>query len=86
MNIPEIIEVFKAEHIEAMKVLVYFSDVTNQRIDFSEPFASISAPAYQKWKEPKKFQQFAIENGNLVWGKDWDIIFPVEQLYTNKIK
>jgi hypothetical protein len=29
----------------------------------------------------KLFQSFRIENGNLVWGKDWDLIFPIDGLY-----
>ena len=25
------------------------------------------------------------ENGNIVWGKNWDLIFPVEQLHSGKL-
>ena len=31
------------------------------------------------------FKQFKIESGNLVWGKNWDLIFPVNQLYRGTI-
>jgi len=25
------------------------------------------------------------ENGNIVWDKNWDLIFPVEQLHSGKL-
>lgn len=42
-------------------------------------------PQYNKYLDPRKFSRFAIENGNIVWGKNWDLIFPVEQLHTGAI-
>lgn len=38
-----------------------------------------------KYLDPKKFKKFTIENGNLVWGKNWDLIFPIELLYAGKV-
>ena len=29
---------------------------------------------------------FKIENGNIVWGEDWDLIFPIEQLHQGRIE
>ena len=26
-----------------------------------------------------------IDNGNVVWGKNWDLIFPIEQLHSGVI-
>lgn len=40
---------------------------------------------YNKYLDPKKFKKFTIENGNIVWGKNWDLIFPIEQLYSGGI-
>lgn len=34
----------------------------------------------------KNFKKFKIEYGNVVWGKDWDMIFPVYDLYLEKIQ
>jgi len=31
--------------------------------------------------DPRKFNRFSIENGNIVWGKNWDLMFPIEQLH-----
>ena len=40
---------------------------------------------YNKYLDPRKFSRFAIENGNIVWGKNWDLIFPVEQLHAGAV-
>jgi len=40
---------------------------------------------YDKYLDPRKFNRFAIENGNIVWGKNWDLIFPVEQLHAGVV-
>ena len=38
-------------------------------------------PQYNRYIEPKNFKKFTIEHGNVVWGKNWDMIFPIEQLH-----
>jgi hypothetical protein len=38
-----------------------------------------------KYLDPRKFSRFTIDNGNIVWGKNWDLIFPVENLYASRI-
>ena len=30
------------------------------------------------------FRTFKIVEGNIVWGDDWDLIFPMENLYRGK--
>ena len=42
-------------------------------------------PQYNKYLEWKHFKKATIENGNIVWGKNWDLIFPIEQLHEGKI-
>lgn len=36
-------------------------------------------------KQLSNFKKFKIEKGNIVWGEDWDLIFPIEQLYNGKV-
>ena len=38
-----------------------------------------------KYLDPRKFSRFTIDNGNVVWGKNWDMIFPIEQLHSGVI-
>lgn len=42
-------------------------------------------PQYNKYLDPRKFSRFTIENGNIVWGKNWDFVFPMEQLHAGRI-
>ena len=32
-----------------------------------------------------ELEKFTIDDGNIVWGKDWDLIFPIEQLFSGVI-
>ena len=48
-------------------------------------YNSHSHPQFNKYKKEANFKRFKIENGNVVWGKDWDMIFPLYDLYKGKI-
>ena len=68
------------------RLAVSFSDGTTQEIDFA-PVLDQFAPADYRavYRQPAQFRAFAIENGNLVWGADWDLIFPVWKLHQNRL-
>ena len=80
------IRVLSATYISDYKVQIKFSDETQQTIDFQEFLESNRHPQFFGYLDPKKFKKFKIERGNIVWGKDWDLIFPVEELYVGKIQ
>lgn len=42
-------------------------------------------PQYNKYLDQEQFKDFSIENGNIVWGKNWNLIFPIEQLHKGEI-
>jgi hypothetical protein len=74
-----------ATYIQAYKVKIEFSDNTFRVIDF-EPFLKENPhPQWDKYKNIDNFKKFKIENGNLVWGRNWDLIFPVSGLYTGNL-
>lgn len=77
--------VIKAEDLGNLKIRIQFSDNSSQMIDIGEFIRQNPHPQYNKYLDPKKFKRFTIENGNVVWGKNWDLIFPVEQLYQGRI-
>ena len=41
-------------------------------------------PQYNKYLDSDMFRTFKIVEGNIVWGDDWDLIFPMEKLYRGK--
>jgi hypothetical protein len=75
------ISVVKAEYLEAYKVVIFFSDGTSGMVDFEKFLNDNPHPCWNKYKLITNFKKFRIEAGNLVWGKDWDLIFPVAALY-----
>jgi hypothetical protein len=63
-----------------------FNDNTTKTVDVGDFIRRHPHPQYNKYLDPRKFSRFKIENGNIVWGRNWDLVFPVEQLYEGIIK
>lgn len=80
------ISVENAKYIRDYKVEIFFNDNTSRIVDFEKFLTKAEHPVFNQYKDLKKFEKFKIELGNLVWGKDWDLIFPIQQLYNGKIK
>ena len=71
----------RAEYVGGLVLHLFFSDGTSRQVDF-EPFILANPhPQYNRYIDPRNFKKFTIENGNVVWGKNWDMIFPLMQLY-----
>lgn len=79
------ISIVEAKYIDHYKLEVVFSYQKKQTIDFGVFLNAHSHPQFNKYKKEQNFKRFKIENGNIVWGKDWDMIFPVYDLYKGKI-
>ncbi len=79
------ISVTQATYLEGYKIKVHFSDCTERILDFKKQINKIRVPEYEKYKDIEYFKTFKIEDGDLVWGEDWDLIFPIYTLYTGKI-
>lgn len=68
-----------------LTVNLLFSDNTAQTVDIGEFIRLHPHPQYNKYLDPRKFSRFTLENGNIVWGKNWDLIFPIEQLHAGTL-
>lgn len=77
----ERIYIIKAEDAGNLNVCLYFSDNTVQTVNIGDFIRKHPHPQYNKYLDPHKFSRFSIENGNIVWGKNWDLVFPIEQLH-----
>ena len=79
-----VIKVTKACYLGDYKIGIEFSDGTYQEVDF-KPFLSNSHhPEIRKFLDEKLFTQFEVKDGNLNWN-DFDLIFPVWDLYQGEI-
>ncbi|MCL4482442.1 MAG: DUF2442 domain-containing protein [Bacteroidetes bacterium] len=80
------IQVEKAKYIDGYKIEIFFSDETVKVVDFGTFILKNPHPVHDKYRDIQKFKKFKIEAGNIVWGDNWDLIFPVSQIYRGKIK
>ena len=69
--------IVKAEDAGNLTINLTFSDNTTQRVDIGDYIRRHPHPQYNKYLDPRKFSRF--------WGKNWDMIFPIEQLYAGVI-
>lgn len=73
--------IVRAEYAGDVSLHIFFSDGTSHTVD-SKPFIlAIPHPQNNCYIEPKNFKKFTIEQGNVVLEKNWDMIFPIEQLH-----
>ncbi|MBQ9522278.1 MAG: DUF2442 domain-containing protein [Paludibacteraceae bacterium] len=75
----------EAKDVGNLSVDLLFSDQTIRRVDIGDFIRRHPHPQYNKYLDPQKFRQFELEDGNVVWGKNWDLIFPIEQLHAGSI-
>ena len=63
-----------------LTVQLHFSDGAVTTVDVGDFIRRHPHPQYNKYLDSKRFSRFAIEGGNIVWGRNWDLVFPIEQL------
>ncbi|OFX55448.1 MAG: hypothetical protein A2046_12265 [Bacteroidetes bacterium GWA2_30_7] len=72
-----------AKYISGYKVKLTYSDGKVNIVDF-EYFVMKLKGYYARYKDIDEFQKFYIDNGNIVWGENWDLIFHINSLYYNR--
>jgi len=78
------LEVKSAKYIGDFAIRIYFSDGLYKLVDFKPFLESSLHPCIRKYLDESKFKKFQILNGNLNWN-DYELIFPIEDLYKCKI-
>lgn len=78
--------VVDAKYKDGYRLIVLFSDYTWKIVDFSGFISKLKNTAYDKYQNVASFKRFRIDQGNIVWGKDWDLIFRIETLYSGKVE
>ena len=77
--------IINASYAGGLSLILTFSDGVSRVVDFGDFLRNHPHPQYERYLDPLLFQTFVIDNGNVVWGEDWDMIFPVEDLYSGNI-
>lgn len=72
-------------HIDNYVLDVHFKDQTHRTINFEPAFKQLQGD-YAKWYKPQNFKKVFVEHGNLSWGKNADVIFNLDIIYTGAIE
>ena len=80
----DFIEIKSARYIGDYAIRIFFSDGFNKLVDFKPFLESSLHPSIRKYLDDSKFKEYNIVDGNLNWN-DYDLIFPIEDLYKGKI-
>ena len=73
-----------AKYIGDYAIRVKFSDGTERLVDFKPFLLHSHHPSIKKYLNEEIFKKFEIIDGNLNWN-DYDLIFPVYDLYQGSI-
>ena len=75
------IVVTSAKDLGGLRVEVEFNDGHKSVVDIGDFIRKHPHPQYNKYLNPELFRTFSIDDGNIVWGDDWELIFPIDRLY-----
>ena len=73
-----------ANYLGDFTIRVLFNDGTEQLVDFKSFLTKALHPSITKYLNESYFSKFVIKDGNLNWN-DYDVIFPISDLYNGKI-
>lgn len=76
-------KILSAKYIDDYKVQLIFDDKKKNVINFLPVLKKNSV--CKKYLDITKFKKFKLDQGNIVWGKNWDMIFTIESLYHNTL-
>ena len=78
------LKIDSAKYLSDYAIRIRFSDGKERLVDF-KPFLSKSLhPSIRKYLDENKFSNFSLTDGNLNWN-DYDLIFPLSDLYNGQI-
>lgn len=83
-NEVSVITITEALYESLYKITLKFNDGTTKTIDFEHFLKKSQHASINKYLDLKFFKKFAIIDGNLNWN-DYDLIFPIWDLYQGKI-
>jgi hypothetical protein len=73
-----------AQYIGDHAIRVFFNDGFNKLVDFKPFLESSLHPSIRKYLDEAKFKDYKIIDGKLNWN-DYDLIFPIADLYQGKL-
>ncbi len=78
-------KVVDAQYVGDYKIRIVFEDSHCVLVDFEPYFIKKPNPVYDEYHDVTRFKEFKIQNGNVVWGESWDLVFNPQNLYYNDL-
>lgn len=85
MRVTPQVQITQAEYLDGLRLRVSFDDGAVRVIDFEPFLASAHHPNIRKYLDKRRFKKFSIDRGHLHWN-DYDLIFPIADLYSGEIR
>ena len=79
-----ILDIVDAKFLGDYRIQLVFSDGAKRIIDFSPFLQKAVHQDIRKYLDPKLFEHFMIDGGDLVWN-DYELCFPLGDLYEGTI-
>ncbi|MGI8964732.1 MAG: DUF2442 domain-containing protein [Limisphaerales bacterium] len=80
----EYLEITEAEYLGDYRISLHFNDGKKCVMDFGPFLRKAKNPEITAHRSLKKFKNFHLHYGNLMWG-DYEMIFPITDLHAGKI-
>ena len=77
--------IIEARSVGNLTIEMKFNDDTIQRVNVGEFIMEHPHPQYDKYLDEQEFLKFTLDDGNIAWGEDWDLFFPIDQLHRGAI-
>jgi hypothetical protein len=78
------LEITEAKYVCGYKIHLSFNDGTERVMDFEPFLRKARNPNLTQYRQMKKFEQFRLHYGDLMWG-DYEMIFPIADLHRGQI-
>ena len=83
-TLTEYLEIVEAKYVSGYKIRLVFNDESERVVDFGPFLKKARNPDTTDYLDVKKFKEFRIEDGDLIWG-DFQMIFPITDLHRGSI-
>jgi hypothetical protein len=83
-RMPKVIKITAVRYLAAHKLVIRFDDDHENVVDFGQFLKGSAHPSIRAYLDLKRFKNFTVEDGVLQWN-DFDLVFPMADLYDGKI-
>jgi Protein of unknown function (DUF2442) len=83
-RMPKVVQIESARLVAPYKLRLQFDDGHENTVDFGPFLKNSEHPSIRAYLDLKRFKSFTVEDGVLHWN-DFDLVFPMADLYEGKV-